>query len=200
MELIRDILVSLSAIAVVVIGAFGLSTWKSELKGRARFDVVKNIMSIVLRLRGDFEFARSPLTSSVEYADRKQQQDESPNKATALNLWYAKNRRLKPLTENLQKLIEAGWETSVILDDEAAKKVQESIAIFRNSYGDLASAVDELCSAKLDIADEKTTYEKQEKWIREMEVIVSSRSNDDFSKKINTTVEELDLALRKYVK
>lgn len=198
--LIRDTIVGVSALAVAVVGVVGLSTWKSELKGKAKFDVVRRIMALVFQLRSDFEWARFPLSSSIESADRVRKENETPGESEARDQWYAKNRRLQPLRQNLQKLQEVGWEAEAILHDNVSTKVSESITALRLSYGDLASAVESLCETELDIFAGKTPRVDQNDWLKGLRAIVYSSRGDSFSEKIDNIVEQLASVLKLYVK
>ena len=107
-SLTSDIVVGVSAIALAVAALYGLHTWRKELTGKARFEVARNAMLLGLKLKGDFEWARNPLTSSGEHAARSRQENESPKVSGVLDEWYARDRRLAPLREDLAKLQEAG--------------------------------------------------------------------------------------------
>ena len=53
------------------------------------------------------------------------------------NEHYARRQRLKPLSETIRKLIEAGWEAEIILGEDATKYIQP----FEKCFNDLTSAI-----------------------------------------------------------
>ena len=53
-SIVKDILVSISAIIVAGAAIWGLRTWRKELTGKAKFDIARNIMRLALKLEGDF--------------------------------------------------------------------------------------------------------------------------------------------------
>lgn len=199
-SLLKDIFLGVSAIVVAVVGVIGLTTWKSQLKGKAMFDVARTIMRSAFALRKDFESARFPLSLSVESADRIKRPDESEGESRALDEWHIRRKRLRPLTEHLDELQEAGWEAEATLDADASGKVSESIVGLRQSYGDLVSAIDALCEERLDTAAGKTVPPNRDNYIRDLSKIIYSRSGDDLSKRINKHVDSLASTLKRYVR
>jgi len=198
-SLFKDIFLGLSAITVAVVGIIGLTTWKSQLKGKARFDVARTIMRSAFALRKDFESVRFPVSLSVESADRIKRPDEPEGQSQVLDEWHARRKRLRPLDEHLHELQEAGWEAEAILDADASVKVSKSIAGLRGSYGGLVTALDTLCQERLDIAAGKTVPANRHSYIRDLSQEVYSRSGDDFSERIDEHVESLASTLKRYI-
>lgn len=191
----------LSAITVAVVGVIGLTTWKSQLKGKARFDVARTIMRLALALRKDFKSARFPISSSIESIDRVKRPDESKNESEILDGWHARMKRLRPLIEHLDDLQEAGWEAEAIFDADASVKVSESIAGFRRSYGQLASAIDSLFQHQFNTTITGPIQETPKNYVENLtEVVYSSLDDDSFSMKINEYVDSLASTLKRYVR
>lgn len=198
-ELVRDIVVGVSAIVVAVVAFFGLRTWRRELTGKAKFDVARNMMLLGFKLRADFQWVRHISTSSWEFAGRQQQENESEDASRVLNEWYAKRSRLQPLIENLQKFQEAGWEAEIVLGEDSSRHVLEAITVFRESYGDLSSAIESYFETRHEEVIKGDMYHDQD-WLKELRKIIYSVSRDDFSKRIEGATERLSSALKVYVK
>lgn len=198
-SLLKDIFLGVCAITVAVVGVIGLTTWKSQLKGKARFDVTRTIMRLAFALRKDFESARFALSLSVESADRVKRPDEPERQSQVLDEWHIRRKRLRPLDEHLYELREADWEAEAILDADASVKVSKSITGLRRSYTDLVTAIDTLCQERLDIAVGKTVPANRNSHIRDLSKTVYSCSGDDFSKRIDEHVESLASTLKRYV-
>lgn len=198
-SLIKDIFLGVCAITVAVVGIIGLTTWKSQLKGKAKFDIARTIMRLAFALRKDFESARFAISLSVESADRVKRPDEPKRQSQVLDEWHIRKKRLRPLDEHLYELREADWVAEAILDADASVKVSKSIAGLRRSYGDLVTAIDVLCQERLDIAVGKTVPAKRNSYIRDLSKTVYSCSGDDFSKRIDEHVESLASTLKRYV-
>lgn len=194
-----DILIALSAVAVAIVAFKGLATWRKELTGKAKFDIARNMMTLGYRLKADFERARFPVSSAEEYADRPRQENESPEASREWDAWYARNKRLQPLIEDLAKLQEAGWEAQVVLSEDASKQVSEAIAVFRSSYGELGSAIDEYFLERIErISKGHAVWD--DAWLKELRKDISSRPGDSLSQNIDEAIEKLASALKVYVK
>jgi len=198
-SLARDIVVGVSALVVATVAFLGLRTWRRELTGKAKFDLARNTMLLALKLKADFEWARNPGGWSWEYAGRTWQESESPGVKEVLNQWYAKNQRLEPLVENLQKFQEVSWEAEIVLGEDSSKRVSEALAIYRRSYGELSSAIDSYFETRHEEAIGHDVSMHQD-WLKELRKVIFSAKDDDFSKQIDKAIEQLAPALKTYVK
>lgn len=194
-----DIAVGVSAIIVAIVAFYGLRTWRKELAGKARFEVGRNVMLLAFKLKANFEWATNPGTSYVPFVDRPHGEKESPDESRVLDEWYARDRRLAPLRENLGKLQEAGWEAEVLLGKDASKPVSEAIRIFINSYAELSSAIDSYFEERHEEVIEGSASIHQD-WLKELRKTIYSTKQDELSKQIEQATEQLASALREYVK
>jgi len=194
-----DIAIGVSALIVAGVAFFGLRTWRRELTGKAKFDIARNVMSLARKVKGDFAQARHPVGWSWEYASRTRQENESPLASEVLDLWYAKNQRLKPLAENLQKLQEVSWEAEIVLGEDASKSVSEAFTILRERYAELSSAVNSYFDTRLDEAVKGSMYKDQD-WLKELSKEIYGTESDNFSKRIDEATSQLDSTLKAYVK
>lgn len=198
-SLVSDIVIGVSAVVVAVVAFFGLRTWRKELAGKAKFDVARNIMRLGFKFTDDFQAARNPFTWLGEYDSRQQQENESEAESRVLNEWYARNRRLQPLIEDLQKLQEAGWEAETVLGKNSSKRVSEAITVFRHSYAELSSAIDSYFETRHEEVIKHEKYQEQD-WLKELKKEIYSAKEDDLSKKIDEAKDQLASALKAYVK
>ena len=104
---ISDILVGLSAIAVVALGYTGLQQWKRELKGRSKFELARRIALNAFDYRDRFNDARNMFTFPGEWADRARAPDEPRQVAAILDEWHAWAKRLEVLRIAAKLLHEA---------------------------------------------------------------------------------------------
>jgi len=199
LSIVRDVVLGLSAIAVAFFAWLGLKTWRRELTGRARFETARNMMRIGFELKDNFGWVRHPLTKSYEYADRTTQSEESDAESQVLNEWHAKTKRLNSVVESLNKIIEVQWEAEILLNEISVQSIKEAIQSYRESYGDLSSAISTYFEIRYDEAQTKELY-KDPKWLRGLKKIIYSATNDDFSQKIDEATEKLSSALKQYVK
>jgi len=65
--LIKDIVLALSAAGTLIIASKGLSTWRKELKGKSEYQLAKEILKSVYRVREAFKRVRLRVIYSDEY-------------------------------------------------------------------------------------------------------------------------------------
>ena len=199
LSIVRDVVLGLSAIAVAFFAWLGLKTWRRELTGRARFETARNMMRIGFELKDNFGLVRHISTKSYEYADRTTQAEESDAESQVLNEWHVKTKRLNSVVESLKKIIEVQWEAEILLNEISVQSIKEAIQSYRESYGDLSSAIETYFEIRYDEARTKELYQNQE-WLRGLKKTIYSAANDEFSQKVDEATDKLSYALKQYVK
>jgi hypothetical protein len=58
--LTKDIILAISALAAAIIAWRGLATWKKELKGKSEYEIAKQVLKSVYKVREAFKIARNP--------------------------------------------------------------------------------------------------------------------------------------------
>ena len=155
-------------------------------------------MHLGFELKAYFEAARNPLTRSNEWIDRTRQEGEKKNVSEVLDLWHARANRLKPIVESFNKIIEAKWESEILLNEVSAQKVKEAVQSYKESYIDLSTAISSYFDVRQDEARTGESYHDQ-KWLKELNKTIFGGTPDDFSKKIDEATEKLSSALKQYV-
>jgi hypothetical protein len=65
----KDILVGLSAVTATFFAYSGLNAWKKELKGKAEYQLAKEVLKSVYRVREAFKIVRNPSIFQYEYPE-----------------------------------------------------------------------------------------------------------------------------------
>ena len=80
LNIIKDIVTIIAALATVTIAALGLYTWKRQLKGTKRFDIALEAMLETRLLQDSIAFFRAPFISAGEAIDVfKEQEGKDPD-------------------------------------------------------------------------------------------------------------------------
>ena len=169
------------------------------MTGKAKFEVARNAMLLSPRLKAEFQDAVNAFTTSVEYAERVKSESETQKESEVLNMWYARRRRLQPLSVDLRRFVELGWESEIVLGLDAHAYVSETVALFRKQYGELSSAIDSYFDIKRQEAISGELDHEQE-WLRELKRVIYQHPNSDFLKEIDDSTTKLASALKAYVK
>jgi len=194
-----DIAVGISALIVAGVAFFGVRRWRKELTGKAKFDTARHIMLLGFRLNAGFESARNPFTFSTEHTGRSRQENEAANVSQVLDEWYARGSRLKPLHEDLLKIQEASWEAEILLDEDSSKQVSEAVAVYRDSYAELSSAIYSYFETRREEVVQSEPYKDQD-WLKELHKTIYLGTTDDFSKRVEEATTKLKTTLHTYVK
>lgn len=199
MEYVRDILVSLSAIAVAVSAFLGVQAWRKELIGKARFETAKRMWHTASEYKGNFEWVRNPLMRSFEWADRVPKTDETHDESEVLNSWHAKLNRLNLARESLNKVTEIQWEAEILFDDTQAQAIKQAVQSYRESYANVSSAVSDFYEIRLKEAKSHDTYGDQH-YLKELQKIIFSGHDDEISSKVVNATATISQALKRYVR
>jgi len=196
---ISNVIVAISAAIVALAAIFGINTWRRELGGKTKFEICRQIMKLIYKIQADYQSATSPLTSSGEAVDRPKQDKETDKEAQVLNEHYARQQRLGPLIEDVNKLVEASWEAKIILGSNVAKIVEAAHKRLKDKVVDLMVATGSYFEIRLNEATSGIPY-NDKKCLKEMRDIVFQTHNSEANKQIEETISELDSVLEPYVR
>ena len=65
----KDILVALAAAAAALFAYLGLSAWRKELKGKAEYQLAKDVLKSVYKVREAFKHVRNPIIYQYEFPE-----------------------------------------------------------------------------------------------------------------------------------
>ena len=199
MEYVRDSLLGLSAVAVAVFAWMGLKAWRKELIYKARFETARSMWHAASDLKGSFEQARNPFTSSPEWADRIPEIGETDTESQVLNEWHARAKRFNGVIAGVNKVIEVQWEAEILFDEDSVQSVKDAVKSYRESYAELSSAISSYFDSRLSEVKTGELYQDQE-WLKGLHKIIYGRRDDELSKKVNNATDKLSLVLKQYVK
>ena len=66
---VRDLLVGASAATAAYFAYLGVDAWRRELKGRSEYQLAKDVLKAVYKVREAFNIVRNPVTFSYEYPE-----------------------------------------------------------------------------------------------------------------------------------
>lgn len=68
--IIKDIVVAISTASMAILAYRGITTWRKELKGKAEYQLAKNVLKAVYKVRDAFKIVRHPFIYSYEYPEK----------------------------------------------------------------------------------------------------------------------------------
>jgi len=198
-SIVKDIVIAVSAGTVAVLALLGLQAWKRELTGKARFETANHMWQLGSEFSARLTGVRLYPTSSVEWADRERQNEETAPASEILNEWHAREKRLNSIRESLDKIIQVQWEAELLLSESSVRSVKEVVQSYRKIYYDIASALTVFFEIRL--SEVKTGVPcTDQKGMRETKNIIYFRTNDDVSREVKDATDKLASSLKQYVK
>jgi hypothetical protein len=191
---IKDILIGLSAVSAAVFAYLGLTVWRKELKGKAEYQLAKDVLKSVYKVREAFKHVRNPGIFQFEYPEEmvdssghlKRENDYEGTAHVYEKRWESMNIAFRELEErHLEAQVEWGYEfQDVILD-------------LRSCQSDLLVAIQQMLEQKKNPrAIGQTGYDQRSVLYN----LGSDSKLDTFTPQIDKSINEFEKWLRPHIK
>ena len=180
----RDVLVGLSAASAAIFAYLGLSAWRKELKGKAEYELAKEVLKSVYRVREAFKYVRKPTIYCYEYpADMKNDYERTK---------HVYEKRFEKIDDAFRELEEHHLAAQV----EWGSEFQNVIEKLRSCKADLLVAVQQRLERN------KNPQESSQTTTEERSVLDSlgSKMYDTFTPKINEAIADFEGWLRPHIR
>lgn len=193
-SLIGNVMVAASAAVVAIFAAIGVTNWRSEMKGKARFDIAREIVGLINQFCDQYARAREAVITFQEYSDRDKGDEEGIEEAKCRDELYARDRRVQSLYRTFNQLRETSWQAEIVF----SKGLSERLGPFKQAYEELRTAVDVYCSSFLEHAMEGTQPDEAEvQLLEQYREAIYGNEEDEYSKRIQSAVDGFILYLRR---
>ncbi|MCD8523186.1 MAG: hypothetical protein LRY66_07365 [Saccharospirillaceae bacterium] len=127
----KDIILIFAAIATAHVAINGLQSWSRELKGKADFEVARNLIRSAYKLRDELRYCRSPWVTMDEFPEDYDSNNKTPEiEAKAYAFIYS--NRWKPVATALQNFETQALEAEALWGSEFKPKTDELRQCARN--------------------------------------------------------------------
>jgi hypothetical protein len=128
-SIVRDLAVSGTALATVFIAYKGLSAWQMELRGRVDFEMARDILGSLNKVKNLVATVRSPAVFTNEVPPSIVHEGESEKTIESgerhrREMQYVYQNRMKPLQEEYGRLITLCEEAEVLWGSEIETAIQ----------------------------------------------------------------------------
>jgi len=198
-EAISTIVQSMSAVAVAFIALYGLQTWRRQMIGQRRYEVVHKLLLLARKFRVAFSKSRSSHISSYEYESRERNKDDTPEIAEIFDEHYARIAKLAPSWQIYIEIEQVVWEAEIITGEDIstlAKPFQEVLLVLKKALGDYVRSQMRMSRHPPDNnidADDVNLYEQSRK-------LLCSDEPDELNKSVDDAVARLERQLRTYIR
>ncbi|EPF7653806.1 hypothetical protein PD716_00010 [Vibrio gigantis] len=194
---VKDIVVALSALAAAYFAHSGLTTWQKELKGKSEYQLAKEVLESVFKVREAFKSVRHPAIYSYEYpkelvTNSGHVNHEDKYEATM----FVYNERFKVLDVAFSELEELFVKALV----EWGSSEQDLIQELRGHRGELLVSIRSLIDSYQDRSCNDWMNIEERK--RQSAVLYYTGDNgkySEFTVEINETVKKFEDWLRPHI-
>tara|TARA_R110001583_G_scaffold139368_1_gene291540 strand:+ start:249 stop:869 length:621 start_codon:yes stop_codon:yes gene_type:complete len=197
LPIVKDIVVACSAFGAAFIAYSGLGTWQRELKGKSEYQLAKDVLRSVYKVREAFKHVRHPAIMGYEYPEELTThsghlQDGSRYEGTA----HVYQERWKKMDAAFSELEEQYLEALV----EWGSEYQDKIVPLRRCRGELLMAIQDMLHRYKN--PEEENWKNREVQANERSVIYhlgEDSKHDKFTPEINAAIKLFEDWLREYI-
>lgn len=193
----KDSLLGLSAVTAAIFAYLGLSAWKKELKGKAEYQLAKDVLKSVYKVREAFKHVRNPAIYKYEYPENMTDyhghlKKEHNYEGTA----YVYENRWKKMAEAFTELEEHHLNAQV----EWGAEFQDVIIKLRSCRVELQIAIQQMLERKKDPEFNRMTTREQRAEERSVLYYGGDDSEyDKFTPEINQAIDKFEKWLRPHI-
>jgi hypothetical protein len=194
----KDILVGLSAVAAAVFAYMGLTTWRKELKGKSEYQLAKEVLKSVYKVRDAFNHVRNPAIFQYEYPEQMldnagylKQENEYDDAA------YVYEKRWEVMAKAFNELEEHHLEAQV----EWGAEFRDVITKLRSCKVELQIAIQQMLERKKNPSENMPNSAEELAQARSILYFHGSESkHDKFTPEIDEAINEFEKWLRPHIK
>lgn len=194
---IKDIVVSLAAVAAAVLAYLGLSTWRKELKGKSEYELAKRVLKSVYKVREAFKQVRNPAIWQYEYPEEmRNHHGHLKPEHNCAGTAHVYEKRWEKMHEAFKELEEMHLEAQV----EWGPEHQDVIVKLRQCRSELLTAIQQMLERKKDPHAEPRKAEEIAEERSVLEHLGKNSKHDKFTPQIDEAVGEFEMWLRPHVR
>ena len=187
---IKEVIVGLAAISATIFAYIGLNTWRKELKGKAEYQLAKDVLKSVYKVRDAFKHVRNPAIFEYEYPE--EMRDYSGHLKAEQNYegtLYVYEKRWEKMTEAFKELEEHHLDAQV----EWGSEFQNKILQLRTCRAELLTEIQRMLDEKKNPHRIMRDHSATEKSFSIIYDNWDDSEFDTFSKKIDAAVREFEV-------
>lgn len=196
-SVVKDIVVAISAATATYIAFKGLGAWQRELKGKSEYQLAKDVLRSVYKVREAFKHIRNPMIMSYEYPEEMRShtghlKEENRYEGTL----HVYEGRWKLMTDAFKELEDRNLEALV----EWGSEYQNTIVPLRKCRGELLMAVQDTVGRYKNPHEEN--WKSRGEMAEEKSILYylgEDSEHDKFTSEINAAIELFEQWLRPHV-
>lgn len=191
-SILKDVIIAGAAGTTAFIAYMGLDKWQKELRGKANFEVARELIKALYKLRDELSYCRSPFVSASEFPDNyynvttEKRSNEDEGQAYA----HVYSKRWEPVGKAIQDFDAYLLEAEALWGPTIKEKAKELRQCVKNLRVDIEAFINNKYSGGEDFQDKE--YAKE---IRASISDMKSKENK-LTNEINAAIESLEPEIR----
>ncbi|WP_431689431.1 hypothetical protein [Hahella sp. NBU794] len=191
----KDIFLAGSAVTMAYVAYRGLEKWKSELAGKADFDVARNLIRSVYKLRNEIQSCRSLFVSAGEFPEGYRNGMAGLTNREKGDAWlYVYNNRWNPVFNAIQEFDVSTLEVEALWGRDAKEKTQALRQLAMRLRVAIDSFLRNEYSGNQDLANSDFDVRVRS------DLNASGLKGDSLSPAIDSAIEEIEIMIRPHLK
>lgn len=194
-SVIKDICLGGAAMTTAYVAYTGLEKWHKELRGKASFEVARELIKSVYKLRDEMSNCRTPFTAAWEFPEGYKGPIENHTNEEKGQAWaHVYRRRWEPVGNATQNFDTSVLEAEALWGLSVKEKAQE----FRGCARSLQVYIQAYISNEFSGNDDFSSDPDHAKKVKEVIWDINPQDND-FTKQINIAIEALEKEIRPHL-
>jgi hypothetical protein len=193
-SIIKDVVLASAAVITAVVAYTGIEKWKKELRGKADFDVARELAKSMYYLRNEIQYCRSPFYSMPEFPEGYQGSVGSHTPEEEGQAWaHLFANRWERVGDAIEDFETATLEAEALWGGGIRDKTDN----LRKLVAELRSSIEAVISDKYSGGENF----KDRQFSKQMRANVAATSSEEnsLSKHFETAISDLESALRPHL-
>lgn len=194
---IKDIVLAFAAAVTACVAVLGLSSWRREQKGKAQFEVARNLIRVTYKLRDELQYCRNPRVSGYEFPEGSRGGIGGLSPAADAEEWgLVYKNRWEPVQVAIQEF------DSHTLEAEAlwGETIKKSTDNFRKCASELRNGIEAFLSDKASGGEDFKADKEFGVKIRSIVAASPNHQDNDLSEKIASAVCAIEHQIRPHLR
>lgn len=193
-SMIKDITLALAACVTAYVAFTGLGKWQKELRGKANFDVARELAKSVYSLRDEISYCRSPFTAASEFPENYKGGSGSHSAEEEGQAWaHVYSKRWAPVGNAAQAFDAATLEAEALW----GRSIKEKAMLLRECVISLQVDIESFIENKYSGGRDFNELDYAKK-VKEGIWDIKAKENE-LTKRINAAIEDIESEIRPHL-
>lgn len=194
---IKDVLLGLAAATTAIVAVIGLKNWSRELKGKAEFEIARNMIRATYKLRNELQNCRSPFYSAHEFPEGYNGMSRTMSAEEEAKAWiHIYKNRWAPVWTALQEFDTYTLEAEALWGATVRTKTDE----LRQCVKELNIAIDAVIRDKANGGED---FKGDREYGKQMRSVVAASRDDEkneLSQRISKAINGIEEQIRPHLR